>query len=69
MTHVVETAVKVTATALRFGGSGAVYLTSALQRNARDAAVAAQHVTVSEMHYETHGRTLLGYEEGGHPRG
>ncbi|MEU1628507.1 acyl-CoA dehydrogenase family protein [Streptomyces sp. NPDC020096] len=68
MTHMMEVGVKVTSTALRFGGSGAVYLTNALQRNTRDAAVAAQHITVSEMHYETYGRVLLGFEEEGHPR-
>ncbi|MFI2188320.1 acyl-CoA dehydrogenase family protein [Streptomyces sioyaensis] len=69
MTHLMEVGVKVTNTALRFGGSGAVYLTNSLQRNARDAMVAAQHITVSEMHYEAHGRTLLGFQEEGHPRG
>lgn len=62
-THLSQVAAEVTTTALRFGGAGSVYLTNSLQRNARDITVAAQHHTLSERNFESHGRALMGLDE------
>ncbi len=53
-------ALDITSTAFRFAGSGAARLDNVLQRNARDMAVAAQHIQASEQVYEGLGRKLLG---------
>ena len=58
--YVHSVALDITSTAFRFAGSGAARLDNVLQRNARDVAVAAQHMQASEQAYEGFGRKLLG---------
>jgi alkylation response protein AidB-like acyl-CoA dehydrogenase len=62
ITHLSDVAAEVTTTAMRFAGSGAVYLTNPLQRNARDIAVAVQQHYMSERNFEAYGRALIGLD-------
>jgi alkylation response protein AidB-like acyl-CoA dehydrogenase len=55
-----EVAVDVTTQAFRYAGGTAVYRTQRLQRCLRDINVAAQHLMVSDITYETHGQFALG---------
>jgi alkylation response protein AidB-like acyl-CoA dehydrogenase len=66
ITHLSDVATEVTATAMRFGGAGAAYLTNPLQRNARDIAVAAQHYVVSDRNFEAYGQALIALDENAH---
>lgn len=55
-----EVAADVTTQAFRYAGGTAVYRTQRLQRCLRDINVAAQHLMVSDIAYETHGQFALG---------
>ena len=55
-----EVAADVTTQAFRYAGGTAVYRTQHLQRCLRDINVAAQHLIVSDIAYETHGQFALG---------
>jgi alkylation response protein AidB-like acyl-CoA dehydrogenase len=55
-----EVAADVTTQAFRYAGGTAVYRTQRLQRCLRDINVAAQHLMVSDITYETHGQFALG---------
>lgn len=55
-----EVAVDVTTQAFRYAGGTAVYRTQRLQRCLRDLNVAAQHLMVSDIAYETYGQFALG---------
>ena len=55
-----EVAVEVTTEAFRYAGGAAVYGPQRLQRYLRDINVAAQHLMVSDIAYETHGQFALG---------
>jgi indole-3-acetate monooxygenase len=55
-----EVAADLVTLAFRFAGGSAVYRTQRLQRLLRDINVAAQHLMVSEMAYETYGQFILG---------
>lgn len=55
-----EVAVDITTQAFRYAGGAAVYRTQRLQRCLRDINVAAQHLMVSDIAYETHGQFALG---------
>jgi alkylation response protein AidB-like acyl-CoA dehydrogenase len=61
-THAVETAATVARTANTLAGGSAIYLSSPLQRHARDAEVIAHHFTVAPHTWEEAGRVLLGRE-------
>ncbi len=58
-----EVAVDVATQAFRYGGGGALYRTNILQRCLRDINAAAQHVVVSDVAYENHGKFLLGFPD------
>jgi alkylation response protein AidB-like acyl-CoA dehydrogenase len=58
-----EVAVDTATKAFRYGGGGALYRTSILQRCLRDINAAAQHVVVSDVSYENHGKFLLGFPD------
>jgi alkylation response protein AidB-like acyl-CoA dehydrogenase len=58
-----EVAADVTTQAFRYAGGTAVYRTQRLQRCLRDINVAAQHLMVSDITYETHGQFALGFPE------
>jgi alkylation response protein AidB-like acyl-CoA dehydrogenase len=60
--HAASEAAAVTATAYELGGGGAVYRTSALQRQFRDAHVVTHHLMVSSTSLTMAGRVLLGVE-------
>jgi alkylation response protein AidB-like acyl-CoA dehydrogenase len=62
ITYLSDVAAEVTATAMRFGGAGAAYLTNPLQRNARDIAMAVQNAILSERNFEAYGRDLIGLD-------
>jgi alkylation response protein AidB-like acyl-CoA dehydrogenase len=55
-----EVAADVTTQAFRYAGGTAVYRTQRLQRYLRDINVAAQHLIVGDIAYETHGQFALG---------
>jgi indole-3-acetate monooxygenase len=57
--YTVETCAEVVSDLFRYGGGRALSMSSPLQRHLRDALAARQHVSVSEVHYETAGRELL----------
>lgn len=59
-THAAETAAAVTRTANSLAGGSSIYLTSSLQRHARDAEAVTHHFTVSAHTWEEAGRVLLG---------
>jgi alkylation response protein AidB-like acyl-CoA dehydrogenase len=61
-THAVETAATVARTANTLAGGSAIYLSSALQRHARDAEAVTHHFTVAPHSWEEAGRVLLGRE-------
>jgi alkylation response protein AidB-like acyl-CoA dehydrogenase len=52
-------AADVTTDAFRYAGASALYKTSLLQRHLRDINAASQHVTVSDIAYENHGKFIL----------
>jgi alkylation response protein AidB-like acyl-CoA dehydrogenase len=58
-----EVAVDTATNAFRYGGGAALYRTNILQRCLRDINAAAQHVVVSDVAYENHGRFLLGFPD------
>ena len=62
-TFATEVAVDVVAEAFRYAGGSAAYRTNILQRYLRDINVAAQHLMVSDITYETHGQFLLGFPD------
>jgi alkylation response protein AidB-like acyl-CoA dehydrogenase len=57
-----ERALDIGGRALRQAGAGAVLATNVLQRVHRDLTVSAQHVMISDVAYELHGRRLLGMD-------
>jgi alkylation response protein AidB-like acyl-CoA dehydrogenase len=57
-----ETALQVTRTANLLAGGASIYLSSSLQRHARDAEAVTHHFTVSPHTWEEAGRVLLGRE-------
>lgn len=59
-THMTRTAAAVTREAYDWGGGGALYLSSPLQRRFRDAHAMTQHMMVGPATYELAGRVLLG---------
>lgn len=59
-TYATEVAAEVTTEAFRYAGGGAAYRSQKLQRLLRDINVAAQHLMVSDVTYETHGQFALG---------
>ena len=61
-THAATTAAEVAGSAYRNGGGSAIYDSSPLQRQFRDANVATQHVLVGPPTWELTGRLLLGVE-------
>jgi len=61
--HCTDVAVDVITRSFRFAGGGAVYEGNILQECLRDINVAAQHVIVSDVAYETMGRLALGLPE------
>jgi alkylation response protein AidB-like acyl-CoA dehydrogenase len=58
-----EVAVDTATKAFRYGGGAALYRTNILQRCLRDINAAAQHVVVSDVAYENHGKFLLGFPD------
>ena len=58
-----EVAAEVTTEAFRLAGGAAVYGPQILQRYLRDINVAAQHLMVSTISYETHGQFALGFPD------
>jgi alkylation response protein AidB-like acyl-CoA dehydrogenase len=56
----VESAAEVTRTANTLAGGSSIYLTSSLQRHARDAEAVTHHFTVAPHTWEDAGRVLLG---------
>jgi alkylation response protein AidB-like acyl-CoA dehydrogenase len=58
-----EVAVDAATKAFRYGGGAALYRTNILQRCLRDINAAAQHVVVSDVAYENHGKFLLGFPD------
>ena len=58
-----EVAAEVTTEAFRYAGGAAVYGPQLLQRYLRDINVAAQHLMVSSIAYETHGQFALGFPD------
>jgi alkylation response protein AidB-like acyl-CoA dehydrogenase len=58
-----DVAVDAATQAFRYGGGAALYRTNILQRCLRDINAAAQHVVVSDVAYENHGRFLLGFRD------
>ena len=58
-----EAAAEVTTEAFRYAGGAAVYSGQLLQRYLRDINVAAQHLMVSTIAYETHGQFALGFPD------
>jgi alkylation response protein AidB-like acyl-CoA dehydrogenase len=61
-THAVETASAVAHTANTLAGGSAIYLSSSLQRHARDAEAVTHHFSVAPHTWEEAGRVLLGRE-------
>jgi indole-3-acetate monooxygenase len=59
-TYVTDVAVDVTTQAYRYSGGSAIYRTNVLQRLLRDINVAAQHISVSNVAYESLGQFALG---------
>jgi alkylation response protein AidB-like acyl-CoA dehydrogenase len=59
-THAVETGAAVARTVNTLAGGSSIYLSSALQRHARDAEAMTHHFTVSPHTWEEAGRVLLG---------
>lgn len=59
-THCTDVALDVVTEAFRYSGGGAIYQKNILQQCLRDMNVAAQHLMVSEMAYETLGQMILG---------
>jgi alkylation response protein AidB-like acyl-CoA dehydrogenase len=59
-TYATEVAVEVVTRAFRAGGGSALYESSILPRCLRDINAAAQHLMVSDMAYELHGKRILG---------
>ena len=59
-TYATEVAAEVVTEAFRYAGGAAVYRSQRLQRYLRDINVAAQHLMVSDIAYETLGQSLLG---------
>lgn len=49
--------------AFRYSGGGAVYENNILQQCLRDMNVAAQHLMVSNISYETLGQSILGFPD------
>jgi alkylation response protein AidB-like acyl-CoA dehydrogenase len=58
--QVAETAATVTRTINTLGGGSSIYLSSSLQRHARDAEAITHHFTVAQHTWEEAGRVLLG---------
>ena len=58
-----DVAAEVTTEAFRLAGGAAVYGPQILQRYLRDINVAAQHLMVSTISYETHGQFALGFPD------
>jgi indole-3-acetate monooxygenase len=61
--YVYDVSRQVVTTALRYGGSSALYLDNVLQRNYRDIAAGGQHIQASEQNYEVLGRWLVGVDQ------
>jgi alkylation response protein AidB-like acyl-CoA dehydrogenase len=60
--HAAETAAEVARTVNTLGGGSSIYLTSSLQRYARDAEAITHHFTVAPHTWEEAGRVLFGCE-------
>lgn len=60
--YATDVAVEVVTNAFRYAGGSAVYRGQLLQRYLRDVNVAAQHLMVSDIAYETHGLFTLGLD-------
>jgi alkylation response protein AidB-like acyl-CoA dehydrogenase len=58
-----QAAVEIATQAFRFAGGAALFLNNELQRCMRDVNAGAQHLAVSEVAYENHGRFVLGLAE------
>jgi alkylation response protein AidB-like acyl-CoA dehydrogenase len=61
-THAVENGASVTRTANTLAGGSSIYVSSALQRHARDAEAVTHHFTVAPHTWEEAGRVFLGRE-------
>ncbi len=59
-TYATDVALEITTAAFRYAGGAALPLPGTLQQCLRDLNAAAQHVMVSDITYETHGKFLLG---------
>ena len=62
-----DVALDVVTRVYRYAGGAAVYKPNLLERSVRDLHTATQHVVVSNIAYENHGRQVLGVEEPGPP--
>jgi alkylation response protein AidB-like acyl-CoA dehydrogenase len=63
VTHATDVAADVVTQAYRYGGGGALFQSSVLQRCLRDMYAATQHVYVGDETYEMVARALLGVEQ------
>ncbi len=62
-TYATEMAVEIVTRAFRSGGGSALYESSILPRCLRDINAAAQHLMVSDVAYEHHGKMALGFPD------
>ena len=62
-TYCTDVALEVVTEAFRYSGGGAAYETNILQQCLRDMNVAAQHLMVSDISYETLGQMILGFPD------
>jgi alkylation response protein AidB-like acyl-CoA dehydrogenase len=60
--HATDVATEVSTAAFRYAGGSAVHRANPLQRYLRDINVAAQHLMVSDIAYETHGMLAMGLD-------
>jgi indole-3-acetate monooxygenase len=62
-TYCTDVSLDVVTEAFRYSGGGAVYQKNILQQCLRDLNVAAQHLMVSDISYETLGQSILGFPD------
>ncbi|MDA9975805.1 hypothetical protein N9F34_03135, partial [Alphaproteobacteria bacterium] len=62
-TYCTDVALEVVTEAFRYSGGGAAYENNILQQCLRDMNVAAQHLMVNDMSYETLGQMILGFPD------